>query len=169
MLAGVPVLAANTGGPLETVVEGKTGWLCSPEDTESWSAVIHSVLHKMSDKDIKKMGTAGIERVKSEFSDVKMAERLDQIITDMAEVPRRSCIQLSMFCMTVLLLVYDTGFYVYKSRNEEVYSQGLKKQLLPPFTCSSLAIVCWIGYLAIELVGRQNRRVVRETQSQNTQ
>ncbi|KAH6713786.1 hypothetical protein BKA61DRAFT_643653 [Leptodontidium sp. MPI-SDFR-AT-0119] len=137
MLAGVPVLAANTGGPLETVVEGKTGWLCPPEDTESWTAVMNNVLHKISDKDIKKMGAAGIDRVKSEFSDVKMAERLDEIITAMAKTPRRSCIQISMFSMTVLLMVYDTGYYVYKSQNEEVYAKGLQKKLLPPFTYST--------------------------------
>ncbi|PVH84168.1 glycosyltransferase family 4 protein [Cadophora sp. DSE1049] len=153
MLAGVPVLAANTGGPLETVVEGKTGWLCPPEDTESWTTVMNNVLHKMSDKDLKKMGTAGIDRVKGEFSDVKMAKRLDEIITAMADVPRRSCIQISMFSMTVLLMIYDTGYYVYKSQNEEVYAKGIQRKLLPPFTYSALAVVCWIGYLAIGLMG----------------
>lgn len=153
MLAGVPVLAANTGGPLETVVEGKTGWLCPPEDIKSWTAVMNDVLHKMSDKDITKMGSAGVERVKSEFSDVKMAERLDEIITAMADVPRRSCIQISMFSMTILLMIYDTGYYAYKSQNQEAYAKGIQKKLLPPFTYSALAVICWIGYLAIGLMG----------------
>ncbi len=30
MLSGLPVLACNTGGPTETVVEGVTGWLRPP-------------------------------------------------------------------------------------------------------------------------------------------
>ncbi|KAK2627930.1 hypothetical protein QTJ16_002576 [Diplocarpon rosae] len=159
MLAGVPVLAANTGGPLETVVEGKTGWLCSPTNTESWTAVMDKVLHHTSDQEIKRMGIAGTERVKSEFSDVKMAERLDQIITDMAVVPRRTCIHLSMLCSTVVLLAYDTGYSVYlMSRNQEVYLKESKRQWLPPFTYSILAIVCWFGYLAFELVRRQKAR-----------
>jgi alpha-1,3/alpha-1,6-mannosyltransferase len=31
MLAGIPVLATNTGGPLETIYDGRIGWLRSPE------------------------------------------------------------------------------------------------------------------------------------------
>lgn len=90
MLAGIPVLAANTGGPLETVVDGQTGWLCPPSDTEKWTQVMNKVLHKMSDKEVKSMGKAGIKRVKSEFSDVKMAERFDGLIDDMAAAKRKS-------------------------------------------------------------------------------
>ncbi|CAL3962546.1 unnamed protein product [Diplocarpon coronariae] len=156
MLAGVPVLAANTGGPLETVVEGKTGWLCSPANTESWTAVMDNVLHNISDQEIKRMGNAGTERVKNEFSDAKMAERLDQIITDMAHVPRRTCIHLSLFCSTLVLLAYDTGYSVYlMSQDQEVYLKELKRRWVPPFTYSILAAAGWFGYLALELVRRQ--------------
>ncbi|CZS96445.1 hypothetical protein WAI453_009969 [Rhynchosporium graminicola] len=158
MLVGVPVLAANTGGPLETVVDGETGWLCPPGDTKSWTAVINDVLHKMSDKDMKRIGAAGIIRVKREFSDVKMAERLDEIITAMVNVPRKSCIQISMFCMTVLLLIYDTGYFVYRSKHEEGYAKGLPKKLMPPFTYSALAIIGWMGYLTISLIGKPKVR-----------
>ena len=59
MLDGVPVLAANTGGPLETVVDGKTGWHCPPDDVKQWTAVMNRVLHTMTDKEIKAMGKAG--------------------------------------------------------------------------------------------------------------
>ena len=90
MLAGLPVLAANTGGPLETVKEGITGWLCPPDDVEKWTAVMDKVLHKLSKKELEHIATAGRERVNAEFSDVKMAERLDNIIGSMAGVPRRS-------------------------------------------------------------------------------
>lgn len=90
MLAGLPVLAANTGGPLETVKEGVTGWLCPPEDVEKWTAVMDKVLHKLSKKELQAISVAGKERVNAEFSDVKMAERLDGIIDGMAGAPRRS-------------------------------------------------------------------------------
>lgn len=155
MLAGLPVLAANTGGPLETVVQDKTGWLCSPEDTESWTAVMDKVLHKTSDEDLKRMGMAGVQRVKNEFSDVKMAERLDQIIAAMAGTPRRSTIQLSMFVYTILILIYDAGFTVYASRTTDWYSAN--KQWLPSFACSALAIACWVAYLGFELTRRRTR------------
>ncbi|KAJ5051777.1 uncharacterized protein L3040_001548 [Drepanopeziza brunnea f. sp. 'multigermtubi'] len=164
MLAGVPVLAANTGGPLETVVQGKTGWLCSPEDTEGWTAVMDNVLHKLSDKDIREMGTAGIQRVKDEFSNVKMAGRLDQIIAAMADAPRRGCIQLSMFVYTILIIVYDAGFTIYMSKMTDLSSEKLvEKRWLPPFAYSILAIACWAGYLGFELVRRQKRRVAAQS------
>lgn len=89
MLAGTPVLAANTGGPLETVVDGITGWLRSPDNVEAWTSVMDEVLHKMSDAELHKMAEAGKERVMSEFSDIKMAERLDGIIDSMADSPRQ--------------------------------------------------------------------------------
>lgn len=89
MLAGTPVLAANTGGPLETVVDGVTGWLRSPGEVEAWTEVIDKVLHKMSDADLQKMSDAGRRRVVTDFSDTKMAERLDGIIENMVNTPRQ--------------------------------------------------------------------------------
>jgi alpha-1,3/alpha-1,6-mannosyltransferase len=96
MLAGTPVLAANTGGPLETVVDGVTGWLCPPDDVEAWTVVMDKVLHEMSDAQLQKMAEAGRHRVVGEFSDVKMAERLEGIIDKMASVPRQSSAGLTL-------------------------------------------------------------------------
>jgi len=138
MLAGVPVLAANTGGPLETVVDGKTGWLCPPEDIESWTAVMSRVLHKMPDAELKKIGAAGSERVKREFSGVKMAERFDGIIDEMAGVDRGNQELLSLF-LTIALLVFDFAYY-YASQNQSL-KERLGKFLLPPFSLT----VLWIG------------------------
>jgi alpha-1,3/alpha-1,6-mannosyltransferase len=90
MLAGTPVLAANTGGPLETIVDGVTGWLCPPDEVERWTQVMDRALHKMSEGQLREMAAAGRERVIKEFSEVKMAERLDGIIQKMNGVPRRS-------------------------------------------------------------------------------
>ncbi|KAI1132170.1 hypothetical protein F5Y10DRAFT_231710 [Nemania abortiva] len=85
MLSGVPVLAANTGGPVETVVEGKTGWLRSPDKVDEWTEVLDKVLHQMSPQDLAKMSEAGIERVKNGFGEAEMAQRLDSIFSDMLE------------------------------------------------------------------------------------
>lgn len=97
MLAGTPVLAANTGGPLETVVDGVTGWLRSPDDVKAWTGVMDRVLHKMADAELQKMAEAGRRRVVNEFSDVKMAERLDGIIDSMVGAPRQSSTGLTLF------------------------------------------------------------------------
>lgn len=146
MLAGVPVLAANTGGPLETVVHGKTGWLCSPDDIESWTSVMNNVVHKMSKKDLELMGKTGKERVKSEFSDVKMAERLDIIITKMERVERRSAGELSMFILSIGIVILDSIFFL------AFQNQRLSRNVgfgLPPFALSLLAVVCWVGYAVL--------------------
>ena len=144
MLAGVPVLAANTGGPLETVVQGKTGWLCPPEEVESWTAIMDKVMHKMSDKELKSMGAAGTARVKKEFSDVKMAERLDGIIDAMATVDRRSYQELSSFLLTIAVIIFDLAYY-YASQNQTL-NKKLGKLLLPPFALTALSLISWIAY-----------------------
>ncbi|KAH8677773.1 glycosyltransferase family 4 protein [Xylariales sp. PMI_506] len=83
MLAGVPVLAADTGGPTETVVEGETGWHRSPAEVAEWTEVMDKVLSKMSKRDLGEMSGAGVARVKSLFSDAQMAERIDGILDSM--------------------------------------------------------------------------------------
>ncbi|KAI0806431.1 glycosyltransferase family 4 protein [Xylaria sp. FL0064] len=90
MLRGVPVLAANTGGPVETVVEGQTGWLRSPDEIEEWTAVMDKVLYELSPQELEKMSKAGIERVKSKFGEAEMAQRLDSIFDEMLRSKRRS-------------------------------------------------------------------------------
>jgi alpha-1,3/alpha-1,6-mannosyltransferase len=86
MLAGVPVLAADTGGPTETVVEGVTGWLRPPAKVEAWTEVMDRVLHKMAKEDLGKMSQAGISRVQNNFGDVQMAERIDGICDEILKV-----------------------------------------------------------------------------------
>ncbi|KAM0263782.1 hypothetical protein ACHAQJ_001100 [Trichoderma viride] len=81
MLARVPVLAANTGGPVETIRDSKTGWLRDPEDIDAWSRVMRDVLG-MPDQDIRRMGTDGEERVRSLFGRDNMALRLETSIDE---------------------------------------------------------------------------------------
>ncbi|RKF79602.1 Alpha-1,3/1,6-mannosyltransferase alg-2 [Golovinomyces cichoracearum] len=90
MLAGVPVLAANTGGPLETVVQGQTGWLCSPDDISRWSEVIQNVFHRIPTEDLRMIGDNGIKRVKQEFCQTKMIARFEETISKMSDTSRKS-------------------------------------------------------------------------------
>lgn len=86
MLAGVPVLAADTGGPTETVVEGETGWLRSPNQVDAWTDVMDTVLRKTSQEELKKISQAGVSRVKNNFGHVQMAKRIDDICDDMLAI-----------------------------------------------------------------------------------
>ncbi|KAK5629405.1 hypothetical protein RRF57_005120 [Xylaria bambusicola] len=89
MLSGVPVLAANTGGPVETVVEGRTGWLRSPDEVDEWTAVMDKVLHQLSPQELTKLSKAGIERVKN-FGEAEMAQRMDSIFDEVLSTKKRS-------------------------------------------------------------------------------
>lgn len=155
MLVGVPVLAANSGGPLETVVDGETGFLIDPANIEKWTAVMDKALRKTSDAELKKMGAAGSRRVKSEFSDVKMAERLDGIISGMARSNRRSVQELSSFVMTIGVILLDIAYY-YALQNKHLHRR-LGKLLLPPFALTALSVLSWMAYFVVGYSSRKKR------------
>jgi len=90
MLAGVPVLAANNGGPKETVLDEGTGWLRDPEDVSAWTAVMDRVLNDVTPTQRERMRRAGIARVHSSFARSTMSQRIEQILDDMdRNGPRR--------------------------------------------------------------------------------
>jgi alpha-1,3/alpha-1,6-mannosyltransferase len=156
MLAGVPVLAANTGGPLETVVDGETGWLCPPDDVEKWTSVMHKVLHEIPAKEISKMGRAGTERVKREFSDVKMAERLDGIVDSMTNMQRKGAQELSSFIWTLTLVLFDTAYFI-ASQNRTL-NKKLENILLPPMLLTAVSAVSWVTYFLVGFSGQGRER-----------
>lgn len=94
MLAGVPVLAANSGGPLETVIDGETGWLRPVDQPAAWTKVMQEALRETSKGQLQKMGKQGQQRVKAEFSDAKMAMRLKEEIEAMVKAPRQDVTKL---------------------------------------------------------------------------
>lgn len=87
MLARTPVLAANTGGPVETILDAQTGWLRDPDDVGAWSTVMQHAL-AMRDVDLVKMGETGERRVKELFGREKMAETLDGIVDEIVAFKR---------------------------------------------------------------------------------
>lgn len=77
MLACVPVLATNTGGPLETIYDGRTGWLRSPDKLAQWTEVMRKAVIPSSAVSLQKMGEEGRKRVLAEFSQTKMTGNFD--------------------------------------------------------------------------------------------
>ncbi|XP_006063497.4 alpha-1,3/1,6-mannosyltransferase ALG2 isoform X2 [Bubalus kerabau] len=73
-----PVIAVNSGGPLESVVHSVTGFLCDP-DPEHFSEAIEKFIHEPSLKAT--MGLAGRNRVKEKFSPEAFTEQLYQYVT----------------------------------------------------------------------------------------
>lgn len=87
MLSRTPVLAANTGGPVETVLDGETGWLRRPDDVPGWTAVVGRAL-ALDDRHVEAMGKRGEDRVKSMFGRDKMADRLEDLVDEIVELKR---------------------------------------------------------------------------------
>ncbi|KAL0229699.1 hypothetical protein PCE1_003267 [Barthelona sp. PCE] len=76
MASGVPVLAANTGGPLETVHPMKTG-LLSDTDVETFSRSLDTLMSMFSNENIyKEFAFSCVERVQNLFSFESFQERL---------------------------------------------------------------------------------------------
>ncbi|KAL3460321.1 putative alpha-1,2-mannosyltransferase [Aspergillus heterothallicus] len=89
MRAGIPVLASNTGGPLETIVEGETGWLRDATDDAQWTAILDKVLYQLSEKELTRMSELARNRVEDEFSLRAMGEKLEGEIDNMLGSNRR--------------------------------------------------------------------------------
>jgi alpha-1,3/alpha-1,6-mannosyltransferase len=113
MLAGIPVLATNTGGPLETIYDGRTGWLRDPSKISLWTDVMRKPLIPSSASTLEKMGQSGRERVLAEFSEKKLAtaleEEVQRLVADQAHRPRLVPEMVFAFFF-VLAIVIPTGF-----------------------------------------------------------
>ena len=104
MLAGVPVLAANSGGPLETVSDPESGWLRPVDKVAQWTEVMQKVLHTLSDTQLKQMGDYGRQRVKDEFSETKMAHRLDEEFDALVKARRVEATELGDVAVSIPII-----------------------------------------------------------------
>lgn len=74
MAARRPVIAANSGGPLETVHDGIDGLLVDPKNTQD---LAHAILRLAADPTLRAtMGAAGFEKVRDHFDVPAVAGRL---------------------------------------------------------------------------------------------
>lgn len=87
MLHGVPVLASNTGGPLETIVEGKTGWLRDVSILEDWTEVMRLV-RTMSPSELHQLAQNGKARAREQFSRPIMASKFSREMDRMIKEKR---------------------------------------------------------------------------------
>ncbi len=72
-----PVLAVNNGGPLETVIDGRTGFLCDPSPEAFAEKMLYIVQH--SDECVD-MGERGHGHVIKNFSFEAFTEKLNSIV-----------------------------------------------------------------------------------------
>ncbi|KAH0627113.1 hypothetical protein JD844_002523 [Phrynosoma platyrhinos] len=77
-----PVIAVNSGGPLESIVNNQTGFLCEPRPSE-FSAAMEKFVKDPALKRI--MGAAGRTRVLEKFSSEAFTEKLYQYIHNLMQ------------------------------------------------------------------------------------
>ncbi|KAG0365558.1 Alpha-1,3-mannosyltransferase-like protein [Gamsiella multidivaricata] len=78
-----PVIAVNSGGPTESILHGKTGFLCEPKE-EVWASTLQTVLEK-SDQELREMGEAGHDRVVGLFSLAAFVSKLNGILLQLQQ------------------------------------------------------------------------------------
>ena len=78
---GRPVIATAHGGSIETVLDGRTGWLVKPEDDAAMAGVLREAL---TDKTLRQnYGANGIAWIKDNFTVRKMCEKTVAVYTDL--------------------------------------------------------------------------------------
>jgi alpha-1,3/alpha-1,6-mannosyltransferase len=80
MAAGRPVVACNSGGPLESVVNGETGFLRRPTP-EEWAGAMRALLAPGA---AERMGRAARAHVRARFSRAAFGDRLEEIVLELA-------------------------------------------------------------------------------------
>ncbi|UJR35125.1 hypothetical protein I4U23_027896 [Adineta vaga] len=110
MQAGRPVIATATGGPLETVVDGQTGYLCREPFVETFAKRMKEFVE--NENLSKQMGKHGEERVKNNFSFTSFAKKLDEHVKNLLVTPPQNGNLTSSFLLTLIFCLILT-FIIY--------------------------------------------------------
>jgi len=77
--AWTPVIASKTGGPMESIINGETGFLIKPDSTDE---LMDKILYFLQNPSIaKSMGIAGRKNVSDKFTWEKTSEKLLEVFT----------------------------------------------------------------------------------------
>lgn len=85
MASSRPVVACNSGGPVESVPDGRGGFLCEPSPA-AWAEALEVLLDA---KAAARMGAAARAHVQEGFSRAAFGERLDRHVHALANGGRR--------------------------------------------------------------------------------
>jgi glycosyltransferase involved in cell wall biosynthesis len=86
MAAGLPVVATSVGGVPELIVDGITGWLVPPRDTDALASRLRLLLANPEMRRV--MGAAGYARVRDHFSAARMTESFTQLYDELLNETR---------------------------------------------------------------------------------
>jgi alpha-1,3/alpha-1,6-mannosyltransferase len=94
-------IACNSGGPLESIIDGKTGYLCPPT-IESFSNAMLTIVNNLSKTST--MGESGHEHVSTLFSLKTFTSTLDSVIRQQHETNISKQTRTQVLKHTLLLL-----------------------------------------------------------------
>jgi alpha-1,3/alpha-1,6-mannosyltransferase len=84
MVCGLPILATNTGGPTESIIDHpedeRTGWLCPP-DPQVWADALAEIIHLTADER-RALNTRSGTRARELFGMKAMAKSLDIVLEE---------------------------------------------------------------------------------------
>ena len=86
MAAGRPVVACDSGGPLESVADGETGFL-RPPDSAAWADAMQALL---APGVATTMGVAARRHVERSFSRRSFGDKLSAVVVELAAAPTAS-------------------------------------------------------------------------------
>ncbi|THH20044.1 hypothetical protein EW146_g1222 [Bondarzewia mesenterica] len=117
MSCGLPVLACNTGGPTESVLEQpreeRTGWL-RPPDAEVWASALAEIVG-MSEKERAALGERARLRARELFGMDAMAKALEAKFEDAAAMGPVSMLPIWIFISLFVLFLSAAIALVYRS------------------------------------------------------
>ena len=109
MSMGVPVVAVASGGPLETVEDGVTGYLVE-QDSHEFADAMYKILSKSVHR--RNMGKAGKARVKAFFSTDALGEKLEHAIDQVIKTHGKPGMLFLTAWVVVLIIVGQGLGYV---------------------------------------------------------
>lgn len=83
MASRTPVVASNVGGLKYTILNGRTGYLCSPKDYEAFAESIDKILGSTEIRDL--LGRNGYERTCNLFKWESVCTKLSKLCTECTE------------------------------------------------------------------------------------
>ena len=108
MIGGIPVLACNSGGPVESVVDeprdARTGWLRPPE-IDQWTQAMKQI-DAMSAEERVQLSVRAKDRARSLFSMDAMAKDLESVLRDAINMGRPG------YGVFVLLVLASSLLYI---------------------------------------------------------
>jgi 1,4-alpha-glucan branching enzyme len=77
MIAGLPIIASDTGGLTELLEEGQAGWLAPPGDSSAWRRVISEALG--NNARTARQATRALARVRVRHDPESFIQRIENI------------------------------------------------------------------------------------------